>query len=70
MNTSPYITVKEAAKAAGRDVSRIYAWIREDRLTVREDADGISRVHINEVLELEAIMFKRKNNRATRRTTP
>lgn len=62
--TNQWLTIKEAAALVDRHPSRIYAWIREDRIYARETDDGELRVYGKHVLELEARMFKRKNNRS------
>lgn len=61
-----WITVKEAADLAHRDTSRIYAWIREDRLASEEDSAGVLYVLSTDVLELEVRMTRRKNNKTRR----
>lgn len=58
-----WITPREAATLARRDISRIYTWIREQRLTTRNN--GTIHVDAAEILELEARM--RRRNPATRR---
>lgn len=63
---SDQVTVKAAALAIGKDISRVYAWVREERLTVWENSEGITHVSLKEVIELDGIMFKRRNNRTRR----
>lgn len=56
------ITVQDAATLVRRAPSRVYAWIREDRLCTWEADDGTLRVDATEVLELANRMTRRKNN--------
>ncbi len=67
MNADVRVPVKMAAKLIQRDPSRVYAWVREGRLTVWENTEGVTHVSVAEVQELEAIMHKRRNNRSTHR---
>lgn len=57
------VTIRAAAAAIGRDLSRVYAWVREERLRVWENDEGVRYVSLSEIKELEALMFKRRNNR-------
>ncbi|QWT24953.1 hypothetical protein KPL76_06240 [Subtercola sp. PAMC28395] len=59
------ITVKDAAVAINRHISRVYAWIHEERLTVWENDSGVTYLSLAEVRELDARMFRRRNNRKT-----
>ena len=62
-----WITAAEAALLAKRDVSRIYRWIREERLVTEETATGTTLVKAKEVLELETRMARRRNNKTRRK---
>lgn len=66
MKTDGWVPVMVAADIAGRDRSRVYAWVREDRLESRETVDGIILVRLADVVELESIMNKRRNNKTRR----
>ncbi len=63
------VTVKEAAILADRDVSRIHAWIREERLTYCENESGQRLVHPLDVVELGRIMDRRRNRTTRRKPT-
>lgn len=60
------VSAAVAAVAVNRDRSRIYAWIREDRIASEETIDGTIMVSLADVLELEARMNKRRNNKTRR----
>lgn len=64
--TGDKVTVKDAAHDVERDISRVYAWVREQRLSVWEDRDGITYVSLAEVRELEGRMNRRRNNKTRR----
>lgn len=67
MTAAPvWLNVKDAATLVHRDISRIYAWIREERLTSEEDEDGVTIVTAAEVLELDARLNRRRNNKKRR----
>lgn len=70
MSEQVWITVKDAATLVRRDISRVYAWIREERLTSEEDEDGNTIVAAAEVLELDARLNRRRNNKRRVPLTP
>lgn len=49
-----WITVKAAARLAGRSEATIYAWIKNGRLVTRIGFAGRRLVHGRDVIELEA----------------
>jgi hypothetical protein len=51
-----WITVKAAARLAGRSEATIYAWIKTDRLVTRIGFAGRRLVEGRQVIELEATM--------------
>lgn len=61
-----WITVKEAALLTKRHTSRLYRWISEGRLVTGETSEGTTIVKVAEVLELETIMTRRRNNKTRR----
>lgn len=66
MNADEWVPILVAAHVAGRDRSRIYAWVREDRLACKETIDGTILVRLADVVELEGIMNKKRNNKTRR----
>lgn len=62
-----WITIKEAATMVGRTPRAVRYWTAGEhpRLTTITDDDGIKRVRVRDLIDLEADLRRRRANRAT-----
>ena len=66
--TDAWVTIADAAVLVKRAPSTVYRWIDQDRLTFAVDEHNRMYVRASEVLELEAVMRRRRYNRKPRKS--